>query len=185
MPTGLYTRWALDSETSRYTRRQNKTGSFENMAMSYFQRTIPECEIESFFTTGRQKRIDCSSVDGFCSHCNTVYEAMGSFYHFCPCQQLRPSLTDEDIKRGSRKRELDELRRGYIQKKGFTVIKMWECECWRLYKTINIVNLHNREFPLQTITYRTPTPRRNKERKLTWLRSMRHWSTQKFENKLC
>ena len=74
MPTGLYTRWDLDSETSRFTTRQNKTRSFENMAMSYLQRTRPECEIESFFTTGRQKKTDCFSVDGFHSHSNTVFE---------------------------------------------------------------------------------------------------------------
>ena len=79
MPTGHYTRWDFDSETSRFTPRQNKTRSFENMVMSYFQRTRPECEIESFFTTGRQKKNDCFSVDGFCSHCNTVFEAMGCF----------------------------------------------------------------------------------------------------------
>ena len=65
MPTGLYTRWDFDSETKRFTPRQNKARSFENMVMSYFQRTRPECEIESFFTTGRQKKIDCFSVDGF------------------------------------------------------------------------------------------------------------------------
>ena len=126
MPTGLYTRWDLDSETSRSTPRQNKTRSFENMVMSFFQRTRPECEIESFFTTGRQKN-DCFSVDGFCSDCNTVFEAMGCFYHFCPCQELRPSLTEEDIQRGSKKRELDALRRHYIQEKVFKVIEMWGC----------------------------------------------------------
>ena len=65
MPTGPYTRWDLDSETSRFTPRQNKTRSFEIMVMSYFQRTRPECEIKSFFTTSRQKKIDCFSVDGF------------------------------------------------------------------------------------------------------------------------
>ena len=57
MPTGLYTCWDLDSETSRFTPRQNKTRSIENMVISYFQRTRPECEIEIFFTTGRQKKI--------------------------------------------------------------------------------------------------------------------------------
>ena len=36
MPTNLYTRWDFDSETSRFTSRQNKTRSFENMVMSYF-----------------------------------------------------------------------------------------------------------------------------------------------------
>ena len=104
MPTGLFTRWDLDSETSRFTPRQNRTRSFENMVMSYFQRKRPKCEIESFFTTCRQKKIDCFSVDGFCSHCNTVFEAMGCVYHFCPCQELRPSLTEEDIQRGRKKR---------------------------------------------------------------------------------
>ena len=92
--------------------------------MSYFQRTIPECEIESFFTTGRQKKIDCFSVDGFFSHCNTVFEAMGCFYHFCPCQELRTSLTEKEIQRGSEKRELDALRRHNIQEKGFKFIEM-------------------------------------------------------------
>ena len=87
--------------------------------MSYFRRTRPHCKIESFYTTGRKKKNDHFSVDG--------------------------SLTEEDIKRGSRRRELDELRRGYIQEKGFTVIEMWECECWRIYKTTTIVKLHIRE----------------------------------------
>ena len=80
MPTGLYRSWDFDSEMSRFIPRQNRTRSFENMVMSYFQWTRPECKIESFFTTGRQKKIDCFSVDGFCSHCNTVFEAMGCFY---------------------------------------------------------------------------------------------------------
>ena len=147
MPTGLYTRWDLDSKTSRFTPRQ-KTRSFENIVMSYFQRTRPECEIESFFATGRQKKIDCFSVDGFCSHCNTVFEAMGCFCHFFPCQELRPSLTEEDIQRGSKKRELDALRRHYIQENGYKVIEMWECEWWRLYKKTNTVKQHIREhFP--------------------------------------
>ena len=148
MPTGLYTRWDFDSETNRFTPRQNKTRSFENMVMSYFQRTRPECEIESLFTTGRQKKIDCFSVDRVCSHCNTVFEAMGCFYHLSLCQELRPSLAEEDIQLGSRKRELDALRRHYIQEKVFKVIEMWECEWWRLYKTTNTVKQHIREhFP--------------------------------------
>ena len=57
-------------------------------------------------------------------------------------------FSQEDIKRGSRRRELDELRRGYIQEKGFTVIQLWEFEWWRLYKTTTNVKLHIREiFP--------------------------------------
>ena len=144
----FYTSLDFDSETSRFIPRQNKTRSFENMDMSYFQRTRPECEIETFFTTGRQKKFDCFSVDGSCSHCNTVFEAMGCFYHFCPCQELRPPLIEEDIQRGSKKRELDALRRHCIQEKGFKVIEMWECEWLRLYKATNSVKQHIREhFP--------------------------------------
>ena len=114
MPTGLYTRWDFDSEPRRITPRQNKSHRFEKMVMSYFQRTRPECEIESFFTAG---------VDGFCSHCNTVFEAMGCFHHFGPCQQLRPSLTKEDFQRRSKKRGLDALRRHYMQE----VSRLLEC----------------------------------------------------------
>ena len=148
MPTGLYTRWDVNSETSRFTPRQNKIRSFENMITSYFQRTRPDSKIESFYTTGRHKKIVCFSVDGFCSHCKNVFEAMGCFYHFCPGQELRPSLTEEDIKRGIKKRELDQLRRSYIQEKGFNVIEKKECEWWRFYKTTSNVELNIREnFP--------------------------------------
>ena len=148
MPNGLYTHLEVDSQTSIITPRQNKTRSIENVVMAYFQRTKPECEIESFLTTGRQKKIECFSVDGFCSHCSTIFEAMGCFYQFCPCQELRPCLTEEDIQRSSKKRELDALRRHYIQEKGFKAIETWECEGWRLYKTTNTVKQHIREhFP--------------------------------------
>ena len=143
MPTGFHTRWHINSQTSRFTPRQNKTRSFENKVMSYFQRTRTECKNESFYSTGRQKKFDRFSVDGFCSHCNTVFEAKCCFYHFSPCRDLRPSLTEEDIKRGNEKRELHELRRGYLQEKSFTVIEVWKCEWWRLYKTTTIVKLHN------------------------------------------
>ena len=148
MPTSLYTRWHIDSETSRFTPRQNKTGSSERMVMSYFQRTRPDCKIESFYTTLRQKNIVCFSVDGICSDCNTVFEAMVCFYHFCPRQELHPSLTEEGIQRGSRIRELHELRRGYKQQIGFTVVEMCECGWWSLYKTTTNVKLQIREnFP--------------------------------------
>ena len=67
---------------------------------------------------------------------------MGCFCHFCPCQELCPSLTELDIQRGSKKRELDALRRYYIKKKGFKVIEMRESEWWKLYKTTNTGKQH-------------------------------------------
>ena len=58
MPTGLYTQWEYNSETKRFTVRQNKSRPFENMVMSYFQQSRPEYKIESNGTTGRQRKID-------------------------------------------------------------------------------------------------------------------------------
>ena len=148
MTTGLYTRWEYDTESNRFKPQQNKIRNFENMVMLYFQRQTPECKIESFYTTGTQKKIDCFKVDGFCAHCKTVFEAMGCFYHYCPCQEARPSLTEEDIERGNKKREMDQMRKQYIEEKGFNVVEIWEYEWWNLYKTTTCVKQHLREsFP--------------------------------------
>ena len=116
MPTGLYTRWEYDTESKRFKTQQNKSRNFENMVMSYFQRQRPDCKIEIFYTTRTQKKIDCFKIDGFCAHCKTLFEAMCSFYHYCPCQETRPSLTEEDIERHNKKREMDQMRKQYIKK---------------------------------------------------------------------
>ena len=70
------------------------------------------------FTPQELRKRDCFKADGFCAHCNTVFEAMGCFYHYCPCQEARPSLTEEDIERGNKKREMDQMRKQYIKEKG-------------------------------------------------------------------
>ena len=73
---------------------------------------------------------------------------MGCYYHYCPCQEARPSLTDTDIESGIKKRQQDEIRRDYIQQKGYQIVEMWECEWWSLYKTDASVKIHLREnFP--------------------------------------
>ena len=53
---------------------------------------------------------------------------MGCSYVFCPRQEARPSLTEEKIQRGIKKRELDELPKQYIQENGYSVIEMFECD---------------------------------------------------------
>ena len=74
---------------------------------------------------------------------------MECFCRFCFRQEVRPSLTEEDIERGCKKEELNELRRSYIQEKGFTVFKM-ECERWRRYKTSKNVRIYIRgNFPIR------------------------------------
>ena len=65
MPTRLCTRWNYDTESQKFKPRQNKTRSFENMVLSYFKQTRPDCNIESNVTTGRQKKINCFSVEEF------------------------------------------------------------------------------------------------------------------------
>ena len=133
----IYTQSSFDPETSTFTTRQSKTRSFENMLISYFQRKKPNVNMEKFYTTGRQKKIDCFSVDGFCSPSNTVFETMGCFYQFCACKEVPRLLTEKDIQRGSEKSALKELRRNYIPEKGSTVVETWEYEWWRLHKTSN------------------------------------------------
>ena len=164
MPTGLYTRWENDTETNRFKPQQNKSRNFENMVMLYFQRQKPDCEIESFCTTRTQKKIGCFKVDGFCTHCNTVFEAIGYFYHYCPCQEARPSLTEEDIERGNKRRGMDQMRKQYITEKGYNVVEMWECEWWNLYKTTTCVKEHLRE----SFSYKRP---QREERLLEQIRS--------------
>ena len=150
MPTGLNTRWEYDAEICRFKPQQNKFRTFENMVMSYFQRQRLDCKIECFYITGTQKKIDCFKVDGFCAHCKTVFEAMGCFYHYCPCHEARPSLTEEDIERGNKKREMDQMRKQYIEENGFNFVEMWECEWWNPQKTTTCVKQHLREsFPFK------------------------------------
>ena len=68
------------------------------MHLSYFQTTQPYCKIETDVFTGRQK-IDCFSVVGNSYLCNTVFEAMRCYSSYCPCQEVRPSSSDADIRR--------------------------------------------------------------------------------------
>ena len=114
MPTDLYTRWAYESETQHFTPGQNKLRSFESVVLSFFQRLRPDCKTESYVTTGQQKKTDCPSVDGVCSHCNTVSEAVGCYYHYCPRREARPSQNDAVIERGVKKTEQDEMHRNYL-----------------------------------------------------------------------
>ena len=103
MSNDLYTRWDLNPQTIRFTPRRNKTGSFEKMVMCYVQRTRPDYKLDSFYRTGIQNKSDSFKVDSFCSQYIAVLETMGCFYHFCSCQDIRPTHTEEDTERGSKK----------------------------------------------------------------------------------
>ena len=60
---------------------------------------------------------------------------MECYFDYCPCQEARPSLTDNEIMKGLEKRDQDQMRKEYIQQKGYKIIELWECEWWSLYKT--------------------------------------------------
>ena len=84
MPTGLYTRWEFNVDLQRFKPWSNKTRSFENMVIAFFQNSRPKCDIDTRNTTGTQWKIDSFTVDGvlkFWSF-NRVSEALGCFYHF-------------------------------------------------------------------------------------------------------
>ena len=114
MPTGLYTRWELKSDSSNFQPRQNKTRSLETWSCHTFSAAdhIVKWKVSA---TGTQKKYNAYSVDGFPGRCNTVFEAMGCSYHYCPFQETRPSLSEEEFQRGTKKRKLEELQRQYIQ----------------------------------------------------------------------
>ena len=60
MPIGFYTRWDLDSETGRFTPRQNKTSCFEKIVRSQFQRTRPDCIMEISLQQAHRKLLTAS-----------------------------------------------------------------------------------------------------------------------------
>ena len=104
MPEKLYTRYEFDADLQRFKPHQNQSRISENMVMSYSHRMRPDCRIENLWTTRSETKPNCFNSDEFCGHCNTVFEIMGCFYRYCLCQDERPALSEEDIPRGSKKR---------------------------------------------------------------------------------
>ena len=128
-------RCEFDTYMQKSKTRQNRMRNFENMFMSFYQETRPECKIESFFTSEKQKKIDGFNVDGHCDHCKTGFEAVGCYFYFCSYQEAHPAITDQDIERGNKKREMDQMIREYIKEKGYKFEEMWECEWCESFKT--------------------------------------------------
>ena len=87
MPTGPYTKWEYSEETGKFHPNRNWRSYFEQQVMDYFQQVHPNCKIQTYFTHMKQKKLGPYLLDGFRNHCNTVFEAMGCFFHFCPCQE--------------------------------------------------------------------------------------------------
>ena len=106
MPTGLYTRWDIDSETGRFTLRQNKTRSFKNMVTSYFQRTRFVKLRASTLQADRRKLIT-SVLMGFvliATLCLKQWDAFTTFVPVRSCAHLslkkisNEAVRDENLK---------------------------------------------------------------------------------------
>ena len=63
------------------------------------------------------RKKDWLNADGFCRNWKAVFEAMGCFHHYCFRHQAWPALTEEYIRREIEKREMDEMRKHYTEKK--------------------------------------------------------------------
>ena len=118
MPKCLYTRKEFKTDMQKFTARHNRSLKFKVMVMSFYQETRTECKIERFFPSRKQKIIYCFSVDDYCDHCKTVFEAVGCYHYFFFCQEPCLSLTDQDIGRDSKMREMADMRREYLKEKG-------------------------------------------------------------------
>ena len=95
-----------------------------------------------------RKKNDFFTVDGFCGHCQRIFEALGCYYHFCPCRETQPNLNEDEFEFGIRKRESDKLRKLYLEKKGYKVIEMRECEWWYHVQENSMLKNHIRKnFP--------------------------------------
>ena len=89
-------------------------------------------------------------MDGFCGHCQTIFEALGCYYHFCLCRETQANLSEDEFEFGIRKRESDKLRKLYLEKKGYKVIEMRECEWWDLVQENSMLKNHVRKnFPFK------------------------------------
>ena len=64
-------------------------------------------------------------MDGYCDLCKAVFGAT-EYYHFCSCQEARPSLTHQDIERFNKKREMDDMRREDFKEKEYEIEERWE-----------------------------------------------------------
>ena len=150
MPTGPYTKWEYSEETAKFHPNRNWRSSSEQQVMDYFQQLHPNCKIQTQFTHKKQKKLGPYLVDGFCSHCITVFEAMGCFFHFCQCQEEKPLLF-EDIESGLKRRERDNDRREYLKGLGLNVEEIWECQWkkWRSENTNGFKDFLKSNYPFQ------------------------------------
>ena len=153
--------------------------------MSYFQRRKPDYRIESLYTTGPQKKIDCFNAVGFNGPVSTVLEAMNCFYHYSPCQEAPLALTGKNIE-GRTKRKRWMKCRGSILNRNVTLCRnvgFWMVETLQDWCTSK--STLQRIIPLQASIASGTVFGQDKIRRFIWLLKMSRWSSRKSERKIC
>ena len=126
MPKRLYTTYEADADLQRFNPRRNKSRSLKKSPCCILNEKDGTAVLRAFT---KQGKVDSFNADGFCGDCNTVFEAMGCFHHYCSCQKAQPALTEVNFERGTRKRKW--LNCGNIQskRKGTLLSKCGNANC--------------------------------------------------------
>ena len=82
---------------------------------------------------------------------------MGCYYDFCSSQEARPSLTNQDIERGNKKRQLDDMRRENIKIKYIKVKKFGSVTGGKVSKPMTKSKITSEPtFPIEDLFLQTP-----------------------------
>ena len=124
---------------------RTKTVSLKVWPHFIFKKQDQNIKLETSIQQAERKKLTASVLMNFvlfATLCLKQWVASTTFVPVKSCAHLSLNkISNEAVGE-------DELRRSYIQEKGFTVIEMWECEWWRVYKATTNVKLHIRKnFP--------------------------------------
>ena len=151
--------------------------------MSCFQKTGPECGIESFYTRRRRKEDDCFGVDRVLPQCNFVFEPMGCFYHFWTCQKVQPYLVKNISNVAVEKERLMNSNVITYKNKVSLSLKKVNKKGGDCTRQPLLLNCRSQETFLWTFALNIPTFKRYKGRKIVCQFSWWTWSTWRLEKR--
>ena len=96
-PPDVYTRWVLDFGSDKFKPRREDS---KTLSWHTFWKSDQSVTWKLSKRLAHGKKTNAYSVDDLCGQCNTVFEAMGCYYHNRPRQEALPSLTGKKIQRG-------------------------------------------------------------------------------------
>ena len=128
MPTGLYTRWDFDWKRVDSHLDKTRPATLKLRSCPFSDEQDQNAKKEASLQQADIKKSTASVLIGFVLIA-TMYLKQGvAFTTSVPVKSCVLLSLKKIFQRGSKKRELDALRRHYIQEKDFKVIEMWECE---------------------------------------------------------